>query len=205
MITNTSNAVISKTVGQIVADEIAVLQLASAAGFTNGPEGGWGRRGDRWHVIALDYVPPDAATLAPYLAPPGAGLGLVRVERKRVYARSAGWRPGWTASVYLVGRNENRTAFAHAVPRTVETVHQAIRWMWRGQEGSILARQGDIALAWGPGPKFPAGGLPNRHDLDVPSARIVHPEHPAIPIPMPGQRVITARRARPRVAPDTRD
>jgi len=174
--------------------------LAQAAGYRSDEHGAWAR-GDHITVRGLDFVPPYLAASAPYFAQAGAGLGLVNVERKRVYAHSCSWYPSFANTVFLVGRNEAGTYFAHPVPNRIRTVRDAISWIWSGMEDQIVQRQGDIALARARGTKIPT--LPPGHRLD--GDRIVHATHEPLRLPGVGERIIVARRAATLAARATRD
>lgn len=177
----------------------AAMHLAREAGvcFNEAASG----RGDHLFTIPLDFIPPQIAIKAPYCDMGGRGLGLVRVERTRVYAKSSKWRPRSTSTVYLVGRNETGSFFAHAVPQSTTQVVWAMNWIWQGRGYDIIARQGDIALIKGAGPKIPK--LPDGHVLG--SSSITHDQHPDLPLPKKGERVIVAHRAVARVSEETRD
>lgn len=175
-------------------------RLGEMAGYITDEHGTY-RRGDHWFVTGIDFVPAWEAAQAPYCDMGGEGLGLIRVSRKRVYARSSKWRPSWAASYYVVGRNEAGTYFAHPVPEGCGSVEEALDWIWSGKGGAIIARQGDIALIRGNGPKLPP--LPDGHAIQ--DGWIVHPTHPPIPLPGKGERIIVARRANARVDKGTRD
>lgn len=149
-------------------------------------------RGDHYSMVGLDYSPPAAA--ARYHATPGTALGLVRVDRARVYARSYHHAPSTASQIYLVGTNEAGTGFAHPVAATCTSIRAAVAWIWDGHDSEIVARQGDIALIVAKGPRLPAR-LPLRHEIDEAAGHIVHPTHPAIPLPCVGQRIIIGRRA----------
>lgn len=159
-------------------------------------------RGDYRTTRGLDFLWPHEARLAPYFDGGGRGLGLIAVNRRRVYAKSSKWYPRDTETRFLVGRNEAGTFFAHAVPRTVSTVRAAVEWIWSGKASRIIARQGDIALIISRGParipKLPAGHRVNE-------THIYHETHPPIPRPGPGQAIIVARRAMARASRETRD
>lgn len=157
--------------------------------------------GDYLRTESLDYVPPSESHRAPYYDHGGGGLGLVRVTRRRVYARSCRWRPSEASTVFLVGRNETGTFFAHAVPGEVRSVRAAVAWIWRGLELQIVARQGDIALVAAPGPKLPT--LPEGHT--VAGDWITHAQHAPLRLPAKGERIIVGRRATVRASEETRD
>ncbi len=180
-------------------------RLAEGAGYASDEHGTY-KRGDWWSVKALDFVGPEVSVAAPYLDQGGEGLGLIAVQRKRVYAKSSRWFPSHAESRYLVGRNEIGTYFAHPVPNSCTSVVEALDWIWSGnawvnETANIIARQGDIALVKGKGPKVP--DLPKGHRVE--GEQIVHNTHPAIRLPGKGERIIVAKRAAARVSPGTRD
>lgn len=158
-------------------------------------------RGDHRSTRGLDYVSPKVTKPAPYCDLGNAGLGLIEVTRKRVYATSCKWWPSCTSSRFLIGRNENGTFFAHSVGKNCGTVLEALQWMWCGRAHQIIARQGDIALIKGKSGPVPT--LPSGHERVDES--IVHKTHPPIPSPGRGQRIIVARRAAVKAASETRD
>ena len=130
-------------------------------------------------------------------------MALVEVERKRVYAKSSKWYPRTTADVYLVGRNEAGTFFAHCVSKKVATVAEALDWMWGGMSEKIVRRQGDVAVvAVARGPKMPES-LPSGHTIV--GETLTHATHPTIALPGKGERLIIAKRAVSRAAEETRD
>lgn len=135
----------------------------------------------------------------------GAGLGLVAVERTRVYAKASKWRPSTVTTYFLVGRNEIGTYFSHPVT-PCETVQDALSWIWNGKDMQILQRQGDIALIQGNGgPRLPRQ-LPWGHRVDEKRGVITHATHPDLPLPTaPGERIIVARRAADRAVSASRD
>lgn len=174
--------------------------LAARVGYKT-DEHGWHARGDHFQVTGLDYVPAREARGRPYLDLGGEGLGLVRVVRHRVYANSSRWYPRDVSSVFLVGRNEAGTYFGHPVPATITSVDEALDWIWGGKAKSILARQGDIAVVTGLGPKIPS--LPEHHRIE--GSFIIHPSHAPLPLPSTGQRIIVGRRAVAFASSATRD
>lgn len=161
-------------------------------------------RGDYRTTRGIDYVPPDEARQAPYCDLGGRGLGLISVLRRRHYSRSSGYFPSTACDVYLVGRNEAGTYFAHPV-HGVASVRSAVQWIWRGRADQIIQRQGDIALIRGSGPKLPNSGLPAGHEIDEEAGVIRHATHPDLPMPGKGERIIVGRRASERAAWGTRD
>lgn len=162
-------------------------------------------RGDYLTTEVYDAVPAAQSAAAPYHDTGRAGMALVGVARKRVYARSSKWYPSTATSIYLCGRNEAGTFFAHPVPTRYGTVASALDWIWSGYSRRILQRQGDIALVFARGPKLPPTGLPRGHRVDQAAGVIRHATHPDLPLPGPGQRIIVARRAAVRVSAATRD
>ena len=169
-------------------------------------------RGEYRNTDPLDYVPAHEAKGAPYFDMGGEGIGLVSVTRKTVYAKSSKWMPSTATALFLVGKNEVGTCFAHPVasakeafPSAVQTpsVRGALEWIWQGHQDDIVQRQGDIALISGPGPKIP--DLPPGHVVDMEAGVVRHATHPDLPLPGKGQRIIVGRRAVPRVIEGTRD
>ncbi len=177
----------------------AVALAAKAGQMTD--EHGFSVRGDHFKVDGLDFVPARLSAVAPYCDHGGEGLGLVRVDRTRVYAKSSKWAPSAASTYYLVGRNEAGTYFAHPVARC-STVPDALSWIWQGKEYDIIQRQGDIALiGTNGGVKIPT--LPTGHN--VAGDYIVHATHPDLPLPGKGQRIIVGRRAFDRANVASRD
>lgn len=174
------------------------LRLAERAGYVTDEHGTW-NRGDHIAVNVIDYIPPWEAAAAPFLDLGGEGMALIAVERKRVYARSSRWSPSYTTDYYVVGRNESGTYFGHAVTKAT-TLAEAIAWMWQGYE--VTQRQGDIALANG-GRSGYVPALPLGHVVE--GGFIVHDQHPPLPLPQQGQRIVVARRATPTASRQTRD
>jgi hypothetical protein len=158
--------------------------------------------GTYMNTSVLDFIPAREAKESPFFDMGGEGLAVVSVSRKTVYARSCTWRPSEASTHYLIGRNEAGTYFAHSVPKTCETVKQAVSWIWQGLEKSIICRQGDIALIKGNGPKnlnkLPAGHIVN-------GDYITHKTHPRIRLPRTGERIIIGRRAATLVSRNSRD
>ena len=184
------------------------IGLARLAGIESDEHGAAYTRGDHWGMSVLDAVDSRHSAAAPYLDSGHAGLAVIQVNRHRVYAKSSHWRPSDAASLFLVGRNEAGTYFAHALPNTFTKTYSrpgvgaALAWMWSGHSRDIILRQGDIAIVRAHGQQYPAR-LPSGHRID--GDQIVHPTHPAIRLPGKGERVIIARRATPRVSSETRD
>jgi len=148
-------------------------------------------RGEHYTLTGVDFVAPRQA--AKYMATPGTCLGLVNLSRTRVYPHSCKWRPSTATQKYLIGTNEAGTGFAHPVAPSCSTVEQAVCWIWGVSPDRLLVRQGDIALISGNGgPRMPRA-LPSKHVVE--GDVIVHPTHPAIPLPAKGQRLIVGRRA----------
>jgi len=160
-------------------------------------------RGDYRSTNVVDYVGPGLAAQVPYCDSGHAGLALIEVTRKRVYAKSSKWYPKETSSRFVVGRNESGTFFAHAVPSGLASVRSAIDWIWRSCSNQIVRRQGDIAVIRGLGPKMP--NLPSGHVVRLGPGAIEHATHPPIRLPGHGERVIVARRAMTHSAEETRD
>ena len=137
----------------------SALSLAALAGEQYDEHGS--RSGDYLTTRGIDYISPRESAPAPYCDSGGAGLGLIEIERTRVYAGHK-WRPSSVATRYLVGRNEAGTYFSHPVSPACGTVIDAVQWIWSGQADRIIQRQGDLALIQGNGaPKLPP--LPRGH------------------------------------------
>jgi hypothetical protein len=159
-------------------------------------------RGDYLSTNCIDFIPPRESINKPFWDMGGEGLGLIEITRKRVYARSYRFGPGYASTKYFIGKNEAGTYFSHPVPNHCQTVRDAIHWIWEGKEDSIIARQGDIALIIGKGNKIPKN-FPNGHEIV--EKEIIHKTHPAIRFPEKGERIIVGRRAFARVSEATRD
>jgi hypothetical protein len=179
--------------------EKAAKYLAAQVGM-NLDEHGWDR-GDYFTTKYIDFVPAEAAKAAPFCDMGGRGLALIEVTRVRRYAKSSTFRSSTAVDQFLIGRNETGTFFAHAVPVSVGSVRLACQWIWSDNGHRIIQRQGDIALIEGAGPKVPS--LPDGHRIE--GGFIVHDQHPALPLPAKGQRVIVGRRAKTHASVDTRD
>lgn len=178
-------------------------KLALKAGYETDEHGTY-QRGDHLTVLGLDFVPPYQSKVAPYMDMGGEGLGLIKVERTRVYSKSSNWRPSSVSTYFLVGKNETGTYFSHpVVPCT--TILGALEWIWSGHSHQILARQGDIALIQAPGPKLPPSGLPRGHLLNHLEEKIQHNTHPDLSFPGKGERAIVAKRAAERSTAAVRD
>lgn len=171
-------------------------------------EHGKATRGDHLWTRALDFTPSPESLSPPYCDYGGQGLGLIAIHRKRVYAGGK-WSPKITHTRYLIGRNEVGTYFSHSVSCNCSSVQSAVQWIWQGKAEKIIARQGDIALAWGVCNKKCVGlpkGVPQLpHGHEVVENHIVHNTHPAIVLPRSGMTVIVGRRAYVRVSEATRD
>ena len=178
-------------------------KLAALAGQKTDEHAVWSS-GDHLTVYGLDFVGPWESAKAPYFDMGGEGLGLVRVTRKRVYAKSSNYLPSYVSTNFLVGKNEAGTYFSHPVSLNCETVAEAVQWIWGGKAYQIIVRQGDIALIDGNGgPKMPKY-LPNGHINN--GNFITHDTHPSIPLPQnPGERIVVGRRAAERASEATRD
>jgi hypothetical protein len=88
----------------------------------------------------------DAAQAPFYHAAPGTVIGLVEQKRRRIYAKRSDYRMCGRSDYFVVGENENGTAFLHQIPHTVGgSLTEAMGWIWQGAE--IVARQGDIGIA----------------------------------------------------------
>lgn len=184
--------------------------ILSGCGLDLDEHRGFDERGDFRRSRIVSYVSADKATGAPYHDSGGLGLALVRVVRERWYSKAHhtmyGWHPSTATEMYLCGRNEAGTFFAHRVPTHCGTVLGALEWIWGGRHLDIIQRQGDIALIRGRGPKMPAR-LPDSHmvaektlpDGTVATLGVVtHPTHPSLPLPGRGERIIVGRRAKAR-------
>ncbi len=180
--------------------EKMALALAEKAEMYHDEHGS--SRGDYLSTIPLDYVHFHESYKPPYFDMGGEGLGLIGVERTRVYAKSCTWRPSSVTTFFLVGKNEAGTYFSHPVPTNCRTVESAVAWIWNYQQDNIIQRQGDIALIKGRGPKYPKN-IPSGHD--VKEDGIYHATHPTIPLPGVGKRIIVGRRAAERASNATRD
>ena len=174
-------------------------QLAKKAGYESDEHGRL--PGDYRTIFGRDFVPPWESDKAPYHDSGNRGLGLVAVIRKRIYAKSCQWYPSTATTAFLVGRNENGTYFAHPVPANIDTVKEAVQWIWNNKADQIIQRQGDIALIWGPGPKLPE--LPTGHTIE--GNYIIHESHDKLPLPDKGTRIIVGRRASEQASSATRD
>jgi hypothetical protein len=120
------------------------FELAVKAGLHHDEHGGYGR-GDNFDLQVIEYVwrKPD---LRKYHAS-GRFIGFVKQERTRVYAKSSDWRPSSRIDKFVVGENENGVPFVHQVPSKVESLDEAMRWIWQGSD--MEARQGDVAVTAG--------------------------------------------------------
>ena len=176
----------------------AGLALAANAGYRP-DEHGFSTRGDHWTIKVIEYIPAFRSSAAPYMDQGGDGMALIRIDRKRVYAKSSKWYPSTTSSYYLVGRNEAGTYYGHPV-QPAESVAAALTWMWSGYE--IVVRQGDVAIVRG-GRSGYIPTLPEGHRLTA--AGIEHDTHSTLRLPGSGERIIVAKRAEPRVSHATRD
>jgi len=180
--------------------------LASKVSTLNVDEHGVGTGFADVQLYVRSYISPwHGSKFAPFFDMGGEGLALVSVVRTTTYSKSymARYGRGSTANtVYLVGKNEAGTYFAHAVHRDCKTIRQALNWIWGGHEDRITSRQGDIALIKGNGPKIPRN-LPSGHVID--GKHIVHGQHPQIRFPGKGERIIVGRRAATAVGGNSRD
>jgi len=175
--------------------------LALEAGYTD-EHGSSYNSGDYLSIRGIDFIGKHQSNKPPYFDMGKEGLGLIKVTRKRVYARSSKWMPSYAETKFLVGKNESGTYFSHAVSPNCKTVLEAISWIWNGLQDKIIRRQGDIALIEGNGPKG-LNKLPTGHKVD--GECIIHNTHPSIPVPAKGQRIIVGRRAAERASKETRD
>jgi len=181
-------------------------------GFVPGPRGGSSARGDYFSIEILDILQYKKSYRKPYfnMSKDHAPLALVRLNRKRVYAKSSNWFPRTTSSLYLVGQNESGTYFAHAISsrlqpsdkrRSNPTIQDALTWIWNIPDLSLLQRrQGDIAVVKSSGRSHV---LPAGHMLQ--GDMIIHETHPSIQAPGKGEKIIVGRRAKPAVDGQTRD
>lgn len=198
-------------------------EVVTRADVSYDEHGGYKAKGDYRESEVLDYVDARKAKKVPYCDMGGRGLVLVTVTRTRYYGKHTFhnpqtgnhncYRPSSVNDTYLCGRNEVGTFFAHCVPNSCETVEEALDWIWRGQAHLILQRQGDIALIRGNGgPRMPTH-LPSGHErlrikpfgVKTELPWLVHPTHPALPLPRKGQRIIVGRRAAEKGTGGTRD
>lgn len=180
------------------------LRIAEAAG-QNFDEHGY-KRGDYLDTVPMDFVPAYQSKEAPFCDMGGEGLALISIERRRVYAKSSKWYPSSAYTLYLVGKNEAGTYFAHPVAKNCTTVESAVQWIWSGRAKDIISRQGDIALISGNGgPKIPRDGLPHGHVIDEAAGIVRHTTHPDIRLPGKGERIIVGRRAAIYASDATRD
>lgn len=159
-------------------------------------------RGEYLSTQPLDYVHSHESHKSPYFDMGGEGLGLITVQRKRVYANCCSWGPSMVSTTFLIGKNEAGTYFSHSVPMSCDTVKNAVAWIWNYQQDNIIQRQCDIALIKGKGPKIPKN-LPSGHV--VKEDGVYHATHPTIPLPGVGERIIVGRRAAERASNATRD
>jgi len=168
-------------------------------------------RGDYFSISILDILPYKKSYRKPYfnMSKDHLPLSLVRLNRKRVYARSSNWFPHTTSSLYLVGQNESGTYFAHAVSSRLQasdkrrnnpTLLDALLWIWNCPLDLLLRRQGDIAVVKSSGRSHV---LPAGHMLQ--GDMIIHETHPSIQAPGKGEKIIVGRRAKPAVDGQTRD
>lgn len=175
--------------------------LATRAGMQHDEHGFHSSRGDYLTTDVLDFVPARQAKAAPFFDFGNAGLALIEITRKRVYANSSKFRVGYARTRFVVGRNESGTFFAHAVSRRCDSLEEALDWIWSGKSRDIVRRQGDVAVVRGAAPKVPA--LPSGHTVDGEWLR--HETHPAIRMPGKGERLIVGRRAAVFASDETRD
>jgi len=189
------------------ARQVAVT-IAHCAGLAN--DGFDSGRGDHHEIHVIDIIYGDGLALYNGLPPV---LAVVEHARKRVYAKSSAWFPGYRSDRYLIGQNDSGTAFAHQVSHNVVTVAGAHNWIWSG--AVIIARQGDVGVApshlknvTGDDCDIPIGGGHSRHrfvgecydngSLHVRSGFLIHTagQHP--PIYLDGscwRRIVIARRS----------
>lgn len=174
----------------------AASELASRVGIRFDYTGSQWDRGDHYSYDYLDFVLPSESIKPPYHDHGGEGLLLIRVTRKRFYAKSSQWRSSTCSETYLIGK-DTPGYFRHPVSKDCKNIPEALAWIWRGYERSILERQGDVALVEGKGcsPK-----LHHPHRLQpfasiVEPAGVYHPKHATISVPIKGQKLIVGRRA----------
>ena len=156
--------------------------------------GKWDGSGDKYKVAPLDYVYPKSAIKSPYHDMGNKGIALIEIQRTRWYSNGYhrnGYPPSVATNTYMIGKNECGTWFCHPVNTSCETVEQALAWIWGNRHESIIARQGDIALIKGKGPKG-INKLPHGHTQTM--EHIVHDTHPSLPLPKTGERIIVGKR-----------
>lgn len=122
--------------------EAKALKLAEETGQIVDEHGSAYARGDHFSARVISIV-DDPDTLKEMYA--DTMMVVVEQDRKRVYAKSSKWYPSTRTDGYLVGRNENGIAFAHSIPVGMRSVHEALSWIWNGNE--IVARNGDVGVA----------------------------------------------------------
>lgn len=119
-----------------------IYRLVHDAGISPDEHGSWKRGSDSHDIVILDAI-TDPIEMRKYLAH-GEALALVADDRKRTYAKSSKWFPSNRRDLYLVGRNESGTAFAHSVIN-VSTIFGAYKWIWNNED--IIDRNGDVGIA----------------------------------------------------------
>jgi hypothetical protein len=127
---------------RVATKKYQALQLAQKAGLHHDEHGGYSK-GD-YHTLTIIDIVFKASQLRANFAV-GKLLALVRDERKRVYAKSYRFGPGYRSDVFLLGTNESGTPFLHPVPNYITSVATAISWIWNNE--TITARHGDVAIA----------------------------------------------------------
>lgn len=184
-----------------------ILELSRLAQVFHDEHGFHESRGDYLVTKPVDLVTAPDSMRPPFWDFGGAGLALVEIVRKRVYSKTAFKRVGYASTMYLIGRNETGSYFAHPVHKTCGSVREACNWIWDNK--TVLARQGDIALVKGVRGRLhddmPLGvpELPDGHVIE--GEFIVHRSHPPLMLPTTGQRIIVGKRAAVYASQATRD
>ena len=123
-----------------------VVMAKAMAKETGALQEGDGRGGDhfRLNVHDIEYDPLKLRTLHSRTT-----LALIGQERTRTYAKRSQWRPSTREDLFLVGRNENGVAFAHAVSsrNAISTVRAALQWVWDVDDiEDVVDRHGDVGV-----------------------------------------------------------
>jgi hypothetical protein len=170
--------------------ERRVREMVDAAGIRHDEHGTY-ERGDHMLLRVCDYIDGYAARRRPFLSMSSTyeGLALIKITRKRVYAKSSTWSPSEVSCKYLIGKNEAGTWFSHPVHPTCQTILDAINWMWDGRADEIIARQGDIAST----ERRSRPRLPKGHDLDADGRVVLHRTHAALVVPQGGGWIVARR------------
>lgn len=120
------------------------IALAEETGRLVDEHGGFSTRGDHFSINVKDVV-DDPLKLRGFHAS-GNMLAVVGQSRRRVYAGHH-WSPSVCEDMFLIGKNENGVAFAHAIPAQIETVHSAVSWIWDVDNiEDVIDRHGDVAV-----------------------------------------------------------